>query len=57
MIEKFYAAHLKNRVDTAQINVLKPKPQRRRQPTASPERPSDGNGKPARASRRRQRDV
>jgi hypothetical protein len=25
MIEKFYAAHIKNRLDTAAINVRKPK--------------------------------
>jgi integrase len=28
MIEKFYAAHLKNTLDAAAINVRKPKPQR-----------------------------
>jgi hypothetical protein len=26
MIEKFYAAHIKNRLDAAAINVRKPKP-------------------------------
>jgi hypothetical protein len=26
MIEKFYAAHIKNRLDAAAINVVRPKP-------------------------------
>ena len=30
MIEKFYAAHIKNRLDTAAINVLRAKPKARR---------------------------
>lgn len=57
MIQRFYAAHIKSTLDTTAINVLKPKPQRRRQPPAAPERPLDGNGKPVRASRRRKRDL
>ena len=38
MIEKFYAAHIKNTLDAASINVLKPKPsQRQRRPIDSDE--------------------
>lgn len=56
MIEKFYAAHLNNRVDTAQINILKPK-RTRAKPQPDPKRPTEEPGKPVRASRRRKRDV
>jgi len=31
MIEKFYAAHIKNRLDASQINVRRPKPAPRKQ--------------------------
>jgi integrase len=37
MIEKFYAAHIKNRLDAAAINVRKPKPSKRRSNNPAPE--------------------
>src|SRR6202035_3561793 len=38
MIEKFYAAHIKNALDAAAINVVRPKPPRHK---ARPSRPAD----------------
>jgi integrase len=56
MIERFYAAHIKSTLDASAINVLKPK--RAAKAKRDPERPTtDKPGKPARASRRRKRDV
>jgi hypothetical protein len=36
MIEKFYAAHIKNTLDAAAINVLRPKPAPRKGKSARP---------------------
>jgi integrase len=36
MIEKFYAAHIKNTLDAAAINVLRPKPKHRKDETTPP---------------------
>ncbi len=30
MIEKFYASHIKTQLDAAAINIIKPKPKRRK---------------------------
>lgn len=40
MIEKFYAAHLKNTLDAAAINVRRPRPAATRKPKRSPQRKS-----------------
>ncbi|WP_456668418.1 hypothetical protein [Bradyrhizobium sp. USDA 3240] len=37
MIEKFYAAHIKNTLDAAAINVRRPKPTRQVKPVLSSE--------------------
>jgi integrase len=39
MIEKYYASHLVNTLDTTAINVRKPKPSRRRKTDGSKEKP------------------
>jgi integrase len=39
MIEKYYASHLKNTLDTAAINVRKPKPAKRKRKTDGKENP------------------
>lgn len=39
MIEKYYASHLKNMLDTRAINVRKPKPERRRPKAPKDEKP------------------
>jgi len=57
MIERFYAAHIKSTLDASAINILKSKRKKQDKPEPDPERPTDESGKPARASRRRQRDV
>jgi hypothetical protein len=36
MIEKFYAAHIKNRLDAAAVNVRRPKPVVRKKPSVQP---------------------
>jgi integrase len=41
MIEKFYAAHIKNPLDAAAINVLRPKPAHRKGKTARPRADDD----------------
>jgi integrase len=45
MIEKYYAAHIKTNLDAAAINVMKPKPQKKKKPA--------GNPKPARKDNKR----
>jgi integrase len=39
MIEKYYASHLKNTLDTAAINVRKPKPERKRKASKAKSKP------------------
>jgi integrase len=41
MIEKFYAAHIKNTLDAAAINVRRPKPPSRKGAMAKPPKPTD----------------
>jgi integrase len=41
MIEKFYAAHIKNTLDAAAINVRRPKPASRKGRTPQPKKPLD----------------
>ena len=41
MIEKFYAAHIKNTLDAAAINVRRPKPAGRKKKRRQPRKPSE----------------
>ncbi len=34
MIEKYYAAHIKTNLDTAAINIMRPKPKKAQKPGA-----------------------
>jgi len=39
MIEKYYASHLVNTLDTTAINVRKPKPVRKKRPSVADKKP------------------
>jgi hypothetical protein len=38
MIEKYYAAHLKTRLDASAINIMKPRPKKKTVPRKGPGR-------------------
>jgi hypothetical protein len=38
MIEKYYAAHLKTRLDASAINIMKPRPKKKTTPKKVPRR-------------------
>ena len=50
MIEKHYAAHIKNTLDAAAINVMRPKAARAAEKAAKPANNGSGAGKPKAAT-------